>query len=87
MSVKFMINTPASVTYTFGFRKNQLSNICQHTMGQRKVVFVCFFKILFIFREQRERERNSNVWLPLSDSSTGDLAGNLGMCPDWESYR
>ena len=49
-----------------------------------------FFKIfyLLIFREkgrEGERERNINVWLPLTCPSTGDLACNPGMCPDWES--
>ena len=30
-------------------------------------------------------ERNINVWLPLACPSTGDLARNPGMGPDWES--
>ena len=41
---------------------------------------------LFIFRErggEEERKRSINVWLPLMPP-TGDLACNLGMCPDWE---
>ena len=32
---------------------------------------------------EKERERNSTVWLP----PTGDLAGNPGICPDWELNR
>ena len=50
--------------------------------------FFFFFKIyLFILRERegrkKERERNSNVWLPLVPPA-GDLACNPDMCPDWE---
>ena len=47
---------------------------------------------LFIFREKgkeggRKRGRDTSVcgWLPLARPPTGDLACNLGMCPDWES--
>ena len=44
---------------------------------------------LFIFRErgrEGERERNQCV-VPSSMPSTGDLASNPGMCPDWESNQ
>ena len=34
--------------------------------------------------KEKERERNINVLLPLARPSTGDLAHNPGMCPDWE---
>ena len=34
-----------------------------------------------------ERERDINVWLPLTCPPTEDLAGNPGMCPDWELNR
>ena len=45
---------------------------------------------LFYFLErgdgrEKERQRNINVWLPLTWPPTGDLACNPGMCPDWES--
>ena len=33
---------------------------------------------------EKERERNINVWLPLT---AGDMARNLGMRPDWESNQ
>ena len=38
---------------------------------------------------RKERERNINVWLPLTHTPTGHLACNheLGMCPDGESNR
>ena len=35
---------------------------------------------------EREEETNINVWLPLTHPPPGDLAGNSGMCPYWESY-
>ena len=52
-------------------------------------LLVYFFKILFISfyrgeEREKERERNINVWLPLSQPSTGDLTHNPGMYPDWE---
>ena len=49
-----------------------------------------FFKdFIYLFLErgermEKERERNINVWLPLVQPPTGDLAHNPGMCPDWE---
>ena len=47
-----------------------------------------FFKIYFIFRErgrEREREREKHQGVVASQvPSTGDLACNPGMCPDWE---
>ena len=53
------------------------------------IVIDCFFKkrfCLFIFRE---KERNINVWevhhlVASHIPSTGQLAHNPGMCPDWE---
>ena len=33
------------------------------------------------------RERNINVWSPLTWPPTGDLARHPGMCPDWESNQ
>ena len=43
------------------------------------------FVVLVI--KERERERNINEWFPLTRPllGTGDLAGNPGICPDWES--
>ena len=48
-------------------------------------------KILFIFREsgregEREGEEQQCV-VAFHSPPTGDLACNLGMCPDWESNR
>ena len=48
-----------------------------------------FLKIVFIyiFRErgrEGEREGNINVWFASCMSPTGDMAGNTGMCPNWE---
>ena len=44
---------------------------------------------LFIFRGEREkeRERNINVWLPLVHPTLGTPAYNPGMCPDWDSSQ
>ena len=52
--------------------------------------FLKDFIYLFLDRgegRETERERNINVWLPLMCSAlgtTGDLARNPGMCPNWE---
>ena len=46
-----------------------------------------FFKILFIFRERREGEREGGKHQCMVASCAplaGDLACNPGMCPDWE---
>ena len=61
---------------------------------QRKfvgLVFRGFFKdFIYLFlergeRREEERERNINVWLPLTRPLLGDLAWNPGLCPDRES--
>ena len=60
------------------------------TLFLLKKIFFKDFTYLFIYLfileigkgREKERERNINVWLPLI--STGDLAFNPGMCPDWE---
>ena len=50
-----------------------------------------FFKrfYLFIFRQRgREGEREGEKYqceVAARTPRTGDLAGNLGVCPDWES--
>ena len=50
-------------------------------------VFYHFFKRLCLSERrkgrEKERERNINVWLPLTSPKWG-LARNPGMCPDWE---
>ena len=50
-----------------------------------------FFNIYFIFRErEREGEREGEKHQCVVASSvppTGDLALNLGMCPEWESNQ
>ena len=35
--------------------------------------------------KEKERERNTNAWLPLAALPTGDLTQDPGICPDWES--
>ena len=54
--------------------------------------FSCPFawNIIYLFLDlgegrEKERERNISVWLLLMRPPTADLAGNLDMCPDWES--
>ena len=51
-----------------------------------------FLKILFIFREEREKEMERNIHMQGINQlvashapPTGDLASNPGMWPDWES--
>ena len=51
----------------------------------------CFLKILFIFRQrgregEREEEKHQCV-VASCMTTTGDLAHNPGMCPDWESNQ
>ena len=49
-----------------------------------------FFKdFIYLFsergeRKEKERERNINVWLPLTHPHLGTWPSNPGMCPDWE---
>ena len=54
-------------------------------------IFLLFFKILFIFRQRRregEREGEKHQCVVASHMPpTRDLAGNPGMCPDWESNQ
>ena len=59
-------------------------------------MFLILFIYLFIFREgggrEKERERNIDMQqihrsVVSCTSSTGDLACNPGMCPDWELNR
>ena len=50
----------------------------------RNIFFFKDFVGLFLGRGE-ERERNINVWFPLTCPHTRDLACNPGMCPDWES--
>ena len=53
-------------------------------------LFFNIFTSLFLKRgEGKEKERNINVWLPLTHPPTGSLTwpGNLDMCPDWESNQ
>ena len=61
-------------------------------VGCLNVFYFCknkssFFKRFYLFlgREEgkeKERERNINVWLPLADPTTGDVACNPGTGPD-----
>ena len=46
--------------------------------------------ILFILERWEGREKGKERyinWLPLTHPLSGDLAHNLGMCPDWESKQ
>ena len=60
-----------------------------------EIYYMLFLKILFLERgEGRDKERERNIDVQeihqLVDSctpSTGDLALNPGMCPDWESNQ
>ena len=47
-----------------------------------------FYLFIYLFRKGkggRKRERNINVVVASHTPTTGDLARNPGMCPDWES--
>ena len=53
------------------------------------ILFYFFKDFIYLFLErwegrEKEREKNINVWLPLTCPSLGDLARNPGMRPDWE---
>ena len=58
-------------------------------LGQNKYIVNYFTKYLFIFRQRgREGEREGEKHqcaVAFGAPPTGDLARNLGMCPDWES--
>ena len=65
-----------------------------HSLGWVGYIPTFFFEsiiYLFIFRERgREGERKGEKYACVVASHvppTGDLAGNRGMCPDWESNQ
>ena len=46
------------------------------------------FTLFFRGGREREREGEKHQWVVASRAApTGDLAGNPGMCPDWELNR
>ena len=54
------------------------------------VSFLKDFIYLFLERgvgREKERERNIDMWSPLTCPQPGALAHNPGMCPDWESSQ
>ena len=68
----------------------QDSSFCHHLS---EYVHCCYFYYFFNFKDliylflegggrEKERERNINVWLPLTHPTTGDLAGNWHV---WDS--
>ena len=48
-------------------------------------------QILFILERgegrEKQRERNSNEWLPLTHPQLGTWPTTQAMCPDWELNR
>ena len=57
---------------------------------KRMNIFNLFFKdfiYLFLEKERKKEERNINMWLPVMQRLTGNLARNPGLCPDWESNQ
>ena len=70
-----------------------LSSIIGCSINRKGLILLRLY--LFLEREQRrekERERNTDVWethhlVASCMPPTGDLAGNPGMCPDWESNQ
>ena len=56
-------------------------------------IYILFFKdFIYLFLEggegkEKERERNIEVWLPLTCPPPADLACNPGTCPEWESNQ
>ena len=66
-----------------------------HTFSSFLILFIIYFllllKTVFIYfrwsGREKERERNINLWLPLSCPPIGNLACNTGTCPDCESNR
>ena len=70
--------------------------VCMHSLKMGPLpIFIYLFKIfyLFLFLERGEgtvkgRKRNINQCVVTSHTPPiGDLAGNPGMCPDWESNQ
>ena len=59
-----------------------------HAISGPKFIFFKDFYVFIFKREgkgRRKRERNINVWLPLTLLQLGNLAHNPGLCLDWES--
>ena len=68
------------------FKTRQTFNTYLH---MKELIFFKDFICLFLeAREGREeRERNVNVWFPLTPPLLGIWPSNPGMCPVWESNR
>ena len=86
-------HTVCNILYlTFPTQHNSLNihSVCGVYQELFLKKFLKDFIYLFLERGERrakEKERNINVWLPLEEFPTGDLACNPGMCPDWESNQ
>ena len=72
--IKFLFNL---ISFGFLFYR-------QLFLSEKKIKDFIYLFLDRVEGREKERERNINVWLPLTypPPSTGDLACNPGMCPD-----
>ena len=71
----------------FSLTFNFVTIVSGHILVFWSLPSVGTLQICLLFFFFKERERNINVWLPLVYPTTGDLARNPGMCPNWESIQ
>ena len=71
--------------------RGQTQNNCNSIIKKIYFIYFYFFKILFIFRErgreEGERDRNINVWLPLACPLLGIWPATQACALDWESNK
>ena len=79
-------NTPGLYDIIFAFLDNMIFFYCLVIFS---ILFIYLFIYLFLKRGKgKEREGENHQCVVASCTlSTGDLAHNPGMCPDWESNQ
>ena len=89
LTFPFCWDTPYFIVY-FSFACCFYNSFLSNSLSCKIKVVITFLNVfMYLFLEREEgreeyRERNINMWLPLTCPPSGDLACNPGMCPDWE---
>ena len=59
----------------------------EYFLSLKKLLYFIYLFLETGERKEKKRERNVNVWLPLTQlppTALGDLARKPGLCPNWE---